>query len=96
MYCKNCGYENDNQTKYCKNCNFLLNNTSNIFCVENKNINDQISNKNVIVNKKKNIIIFALFSVTYLLIPFIIFILHLSYGIGTLVGIEKALLDKRV
>ena len=70
MYCKNCGYENDNQTKYCKNCNFLLNNTSNIFCVENKNINDQISNKNVIVNKKKNIIIFALFSVTYLLIPF--------------------------
>ena len=36
------------------------------------------------------------FKLLYLLIPFIIFILHLSYGIGTLVGIEKALLDKRV
>lgn len=35
------------------------------------------------------------FSITYLLLPFIFLILHLSYGIGTVVGIIKALFIKK-
>lgn len=34
------------------------------------------------------------FSITYLLLPFILLILHMSYGIGTLVGIIKGLIFK--
>ena len=38
---------------------------------------------NIFVNNKAQI--------TYLLIPFILFALHLAYGVGTIVGIGKAL-----
>lgn len=35
------------------------------------------------------------FSITYLLLPFIFFALHFSYGIGTVIGIIKGLLMKK-
>lgn len=35
------------------------------------------------------------FSITYLLLPFIFFILHFSYGFGTIVGMVKALFIKK-
>ena len=35
------------------------------------------------------------FSITYLLLPFIFFMLHFSYGLGTIVGIIKGLFMKK-
>ena len=35
------------------------------------------------------------FSISYLLLPFIFFILHCAYGIGTVVGIIKGFFMKR-
>ena len=35
------------------------------------------------------------FSISYLLLPFIFFVLHCAYGIGTVVGIVKGFFMKR-
>lgn len=62
--CPKCGYLNSSDVVKCKNCEFSLNQI--YIQPENKNV------KNTKVNKKKNILLFVLFSIIYLLAPIIL------------------------
>lgn len=75
--CPKCGYQNYVNEIICKNCEYSLNEQTNINnqandvnkdnCVKNINKNEEL-----MVNTKKNIFLFILFSIIYLIVPFLV------------------------
>ena len=79
-YRENNGLSNEEKVKYTRTTKqIILSNTITLFNI-----------LNIVL-----IIIKNGFSISYLLLPFIFFILHCSYGIGTIVGIVKGFFMKR-
>ena len=75
--CPKCGYQNYVNEITCKNCEYPLNEQTNINNqVNDVNKDDWVKNTNkneeLMVNTKKNIFIFILFSIIYLIVPFLV------------------------